>query len=200
MLPARRPVGADVTSRTDPGEPIVPDHTGRLSITSGMDAPFGEVRQIGVEGTGAYGAGLTRFLVSEGVKVVEVNRPDRQRRRRRGKSDTTDAEAAARAVLSGDAAVVPKTGGGQVEGLRALRIARRSARKARTQTALQIRDLVLTAPNTLRTNSNLSQRRSGPSAVPGSDAATQPIRSRPSNGPFASLVGATITSASNSPS
>ena len=110
----------------------------------------GELRQVGVEGTGAYGAGLSRLLVSEGVEVIEINRPDRQRRRRRGKSDTTDAEAAARAVLSGDATVTPKTGDGQVEGLRALRIARRSAVKARTQTALQIRDLTLTAPVALR--------------------------------------------------
>lgn len=111
---------------------------------------FGVLRQIGVEGTGAYGAGLARYLASEGVAVVEINRPDRQRRRRRGKSDTTDAEAAARAVLSGDAVVVPKAGNGQVEGLRALRIARRSALKARTQTTLQIRDLILTAPDRLR--------------------------------------------------
>lgn len=111
---------------------------------------FGVVRQVGVEGTGAYGAGLARHLTSDGIEVVEINRPDRQRRRRRGKSDTTDAEAAARAVLSGDATVVPKTANGQVEGLRALRIARRSARKARTQTGLQIRDLILTAPDTLR--------------------------------------------------
>lgn len=111
---------------------------------------FGVLRQVGVEGTGAYGAGLTRFLTAQGVEVVEINRPDRQRRRRRGKSDTTDAESAARAVLSGDAAVVPKAGTGPVEGLRALRIARRSALKARTQTALQIRDLILTAPDSLR--------------------------------------------------
>lgn len=111
---------------------------------------FGELRQVGIEGTGAYGAGLARYLISQDLEVVEVNRPDRQRRRRRGKSDTTDAEAAARAVLSGDADVTPKTGDGQVEGLRALRIARRSARKARTQAALQIRDLILTAPDTLR--------------------------------------------------
>ena len=53
---------------------------------------FGVLRQVGVEGTGAYGAGLTRFLTAQGVEVVEINRPDRQRRRRRGKSDTTDAE------------------------------------------------------------------------------------------------------------
>ena len=106
--------------------------------------------RVGVEGTGAYGAGLARFLAAEGVEVLEVNRPDRQLRRRRGKSDTVDAEAAARAALSGDATAVPKSGDGQVEGLRGLRIARRSAVKARTQAALQIRDLILTASDELR--------------------------------------------------
>lgn len=106
--------------------------------------------RVGVEGTGAYGAGLARFLAAAGVEVVEVNRPDRQLRRRRGKSDTVDAEAAARAALNGDATAVPKSGDGQVEGLRALRIARRSAVKARTQAGLQIRDLILTAPDELR--------------------------------------------------
>lgn len=139
------------------------DHIGRILGTGSFPATtagyrqllawmrrYGELRQVGVEGTGAYGAGLARHLAENGVEVIEVNRPDRQRRRRRGKSDTTDAEAAARAVLSGEAAVIPKTADGQVEGLRALRIARRSARKARIQTALQIRDLILTAPDGLR--------------------------------------------------
>jgi Transposase len=56
---------------------------------------FGQVMRVGVEGTGAYGAGLARYLAGQDVAVVEVNRPDRQARRRRGKSDTTDAEAAA---------------------------------------------------------------------------------------------------------
>lgn len=111
----------------------------------------GSVTRVGVEGTGAYGAGLCRHLTAEGVDVVEVNRPDRQRRRRRGKSDTVDAEAAARAALNGEATTVPKAGNGEVEGLRALRIARKSAIKARTQATLQIRDLVLTAPEDLRT-------------------------------------------------
>ncbi len=141
----------------------VVDHVGQILETSSFPATpagyrqllawlrrFGLVRAVGVEGTGAYGAGLARHLGRHGIDVIEVNRPDRQRRRRRGKSDTTDAEAAARAVLSGDATVTPKTGDGQVEGLRALRIARRSALKARTQTALQIRDLILTAPDALR--------------------------------------------------
>ncbi len=65
----------------------------------GWMCSFGELVRVGVEGTGAYGAGLTHHLAQEGVEVVEVNRPNRQARRRRGKSDTVDAEAAARAAL-----------------------------------------------------------------------------------------------------
>lgn len=111
---------------------------------------YGQVARIGVEGTGAYGAGLARYLTGEDVEVVEVNRPNRQTRRRRGKSDTTDAEAAARAALNGEADGRPKTAEGAVEALRALRVARHSALKARTQAANQIRDLVVTAPDDLR--------------------------------------------------
>lgn len=111
---------------------------------------FGTVACVGVEGTGSYGVGLTRHLVAAGIGVVEVNRPNRQLRRRRGKSDTVDAEAAARAAQSGDAAGVPKSAGGPVEGLRALRVARRSAVKARTQAGNQIRDLIVNLPDDLR--------------------------------------------------
>jgi transposase len=111
---------------------------------------FGQVARVGVEGTGAYGAGLARYLSGQGVTVLEVNRPNRQVRRRRGKSDTTDAEAAARAALNGEASGTPKAGDGPVEALRALRVARRSAMKARTQAANQIRDLIVTAPDELR--------------------------------------------------
>jgi transposase len=110
----------------------------------------GRLVRVGVEGTGAYGAGLARYLAGEGVVVIEVNRPDRQRRRRHGKTDTVDAEAAARAALNGDASGAPKSGDGQVESVRVLRLARRSAIKARTQAANQIRDLIVTAPDQLR--------------------------------------------------
>ncbi len=116
----------------------------------GWLAGHGTVVRVGVEGTGAYGAGLTRFLAGREVDVVEVNRPNRQHRRRRGKSDTADAEAAARAALNGDATAIPKAGDGRVEGLRAAKIAHRSAVKARTQAVLQTRDLVVTAPQGLR--------------------------------------------------
>ena len=71
---------------------------------------FGPIARAGVEGTGSYGAGLARYLTGHGITVVEVNRPNRQARRRRGKSDATDAEAAARAALNGEASVVPKAG------------------------------------------------------------------------------------------
>ena len=75
-----------------------------------------------------------------------MNRPNRQVRRRRGKSDTVDAEVAARATLSGDATAEPKAHNGAVEAIRMLRIARRSALKARTQATNQIHDLIVTAP------------------------------------------------------
>ena len=108
---------------------------------------FGRLGRVGIEGTGSYGAGLTRSLHAAGIDVVEVNRPDRQLRRRLGKSDPVDAEAAARTVLADRAAGVPKSSDGPVEGLRALRVARRSAIKARTQAGNQIRDLIVSAPS-----------------------------------------------------
>jgi len=111
---------------------------------------FGTLERVGVEGTGAYGAGLARYLADEGVEVVEVNRPNRQMRRQRGKSDAVDAEAAARAVLNGEAAVVPKSKDGLVESIRVIRVAFTSARNSRTRVTLQIRDLILTAPDQLR--------------------------------------------------
>ena len=76
---------------------------------------FGALVKVGVEGSGVYGAGLVRYLSAEEVEVFDVNRPNRQMRRRRGKSDTVDAEAAARAALNGEAAVVPKSHGPLIE-------------------------------------------------------------------------------------
>ena len=99
---------------------------------------FGEIRAFGVEGTGSYGAGLARFL-SPRHTVVEVNRPDRSTRRRKGKSDPTDAEMAARAVLAGAATVTPKSGEDKVEMIRALKSTKDSATKARTQAVNQMK-------------------------------------------------------------
>lgn len=108
---------------------------------------WGRVGQAGVEGTGSFGVNLTRFLVEQGLDVVEVTRPNRRSRRHLGKSDPLDAEVAARAVLSGEATAVPKSREGIVESIRVLHVARRSAIKARTQTGQQIRSLIITAPS-----------------------------------------------------
>jgi transposase len=111
---------------------------------------FGELTTVGVEGTGAWGAGLARFLTAAEVEVIEVQRPNRQHRRRHGKSDPVDAISAARAVLSGEATGSPKTAVGQVESIRLLQVARRSAIKARSQAANQIHAVITTAPEPLR--------------------------------------------------
>ena len=111
---------------------------------------LGEVSAFGVEGTGSYGAGLARFLTGRGHSVVEVNRPDRSTRFRKGKSDPTDAEMAARAVLAGVAGATPKSGEGEVEMIRMLKSAKDSAVKARTQAANQMKALIVTAPAQLR--------------------------------------------------
>ena len=110
----------------------------------------GDVVRVGVEGTGVYGAGLAQFLQQAGIELVEVDRPDRKTRRRHGKSDPVDAEAAARAAQSGRASGTPKTRGGRVDALRALRVARRSAVAVRADTQRRIRALVVTAPSQLR--------------------------------------------------
>jgi transposase len=112
---------------------------------------FGPIECVGIEGTGSYGAGLARWLRHHALVVVAVDRPNRRARRRHGKSDAVDAEAAARAAQAGTASGQPKAGDGDVEAIRALRIARRSAVKARTQAANQLHALVVTAPDALRT-------------------------------------------------
>lgn len=104
----------------------------------------------GIEGTGSYGYQLTRALQTAGLTVVEVNRPDRANRRRKGKSDPVDAEAAARAVLAGQATAIPKDREGAVEALRALTITRNSAVKATTTASHQIKALLVGADQTLR--------------------------------------------------
>jgi len=111
---------------------------------------FGAVARVGVEGTGAYGAGLARFLRARHLEVIEVDRPNRQLRRRAGKSDTIDAVEAARAALSGRASGIAKTADGDVEAIRVLMVARRSARDVRIKYLNQIRHLGFTAPDELR--------------------------------------------------
>nr|WP_328825900.1 transposase [Streptomyces ureilyticus] len=111
---------------------------------------FGALRRAGEECTGSYGAALARFLSREKTQVVEVNQPDRAMRRKRGKTDAVDAEAAARAVLSGHADVTPKTGEGPAADMRVLRLAKESAVKARTQAKNQLKAVLLGVDPTLR--------------------------------------------------
>ena len=111
---------------------------------------FGTVALVGVEGTGSYGAGLTRHITAAGVRVVEVDRAGRQDRRRAGKSDPLDAVSAARAAQSGRAAGAPKGRDGAVEAIRALMVAKRSARTERVQAINQARALITTGPEDLR--------------------------------------------------
>jgi transposase len=111
---------------------------------------FGSIDRVGVEGTGAYGAGLARFLCGAGVIVIEVGRPNRQARRAHGKSDTIDAIEAARAALSGRAHGVAKTADGNVEAIRVLLVAFRSGRDSRIKCLNQLRHLGFCAPDELR--------------------------------------------------
>ncbi len=111
---------------------------------------FGPLERVGVEGTGAYGAGLARHLRRQGVEVIEVDRPNRQLRRMQGKSDTVDAVEAGRAVLSGRASGIAKTADGNTEAMRALLIAKRSIRESRITCLNQIRHLGFCGPDALR--------------------------------------------------
>jgi transposase len=107
------------------------------------------VERIGVEGTGTYGVGWPAAPAC-GLQVLEVNRPDRSTRRRRGKSDPIDAQAAARATLAGVATTIPKTRDGQVVMIRVLRVARRGALKAQVAAAEQLHGMLYSAPEELR--------------------------------------------------
>ena len=115
-----------------------------------MAAQLRDPRAGGIEGTGAYGAGLTAFLQTEQVRLVEVDRPDRKARRWQGKSDPVDAEAAARAALGRVRTGTPKRRGGRVESLRALRVARRCAVAHRADLQRTLKMLLVTAPEQLR--------------------------------------------------
>lgn len=111
---------------------------------------WGAVTAVGVEGTGSYGAGLTRVLQAADLTVWEVNRPDRATRRSRGKSDPLDAQAAAVAVLAGRIAGPPRSRDSVSESIRVLHVTRRTAVKARTATWNALGQLLITGPDQLR--------------------------------------------------
>ena len=110
----------------------------------------GQIEAFGIEGTGSYGAGLARAVRRAGHHVVEVNRGDRRTRRAAGKSDTIDAEVAARSLLTGQSTAIPKTADGAVEMIRQLKITRDTAMKARTTAMNTLKQIIVQAPPVLR--------------------------------------------------
>lgn len=110
----------------------------------------GTLDRVGVESTGSWGAGLARHFAAAGVEVIEVDRPDRKERRANGKTDTIDAIAAARAVISGRATGRPKTRDGSVEAIRQLEIVYHGASKDRTRAINQFKAIIVAAPTGLR--------------------------------------------------
>ena len=119
---------------------------------------FDRVDVVAIESTGAYAAGLVRYLREHDIKVLEVNQPHAHTRRRRGESDPIDAEMAARLALAGKATTVPKQTHGIVESVRLLRATRASAVEARSAAMVQLSQLIITAPRKLR--EQLALRRS----------------------------------------
>ena len=111
---------------------------------------LGDLETFGIEGTGSYGVGLASFVRRQGLRVVEVNRCDRRKRRNNGKSDTLDAEAAARSVLAGVATGIPKTADGAAEMVRQIKIARDTAIKARTAAMTTLKTLLVNSPSRVR--------------------------------------------------
>ncbi len=101
-----------------------------------------------IEGTGSYGAGLSRYLHARGESVLEVSRVPRERRLR-GKDDALDAARTARAALASDTLALPRTGERR-EALRLLLVARRSAVDVRREALTQLRAVIVTAPELLR--------------------------------------------------
>jgi len=135
-------VGRELGDREFPTTPI--GYRDAMEFVSA----YGTVTVIGIEGTSSYGAGFTRVVSAAGIEVREVIRPERSARRMQGKSDPLDAYAAARAVLSGRANAAPKNE--QIEAIRALNNARRSAVKATTAAMNQIHHMLVTAPHAIR--------------------------------------------------
>lgn len=117
-----------------------------IDWAGGLGTPL----RFGIEGTGSYGRGLAAAVRRDGHDVVEVARPNRQDRHRRGKSDLLDAENAARAGLAGTAAAIPKADNGTVEMIRHLKVAKDAAVKARSAAMQSLKAILITAPAELR--------------------------------------------------
>ncbi len=144
----------------------------------------GPIEAFGIEGTGSYGAGLAGTVRRAGHRVMEVNRGDRRTRRAAGKSDTIDAEVAARSVLAGQSTAIPKTADGAVEMIRQLKVARDTAVKARTVAMITLKQIVVRAPAPLREALQDLTDRSLLTRCPDSVQAHSIRRPRPPSTPF----------------
>jgi transposase len=153
-ITSRRSISEERCWRPRALRPQTPGYAQALEWLSG----FGEIDTVAVESTGSYAAALVRYLREHNIAVVEVNQPHAHTRRRVGKRDPIDAEMAARLMLAGKANVTPKQTDGIIEAIRMLRVARNSAVKARATATLQIRDLIITAPQPLRDSSPSARR------------------------------------------
>ena len=111
---------------------------------------LGTIEAFGIEGTGSYGVGLASYVRRQALRVVEVSHCDRRKRRNNGKSDTLDAETAARSVLAGLATAVPKSADGAAEMVRQIKVARDTAVKARSAAIITLKTLIVNAPGELR--------------------------------------------------
>lgn len=135
------------------GTLTIPTDTGGFQQLLDWAGAFGRVLAFGIEGTGSYGATLTSFLRRSGHKVVEAGRPDRRLRRMNGKSDTLDAQNAARAVLAGLATATPKSADGEAEMIRQLKIAHDQAVEQRSSAMVTMKAMLVHAPDELRRQS-----------------------------------------------
>jgi transposase len=125
------------------------DARGYTQATRFADRHAPGARMWAIEGSGHYGAGLTRFLGERGDAVSEVGRSVRGERRLRGKDDPLDAIRAARSALATSVQLLPRAGQRQ-EALRLLLLARRSAVDVRRLALVQLRSVIVTAPERLR--------------------------------------------------
>ena len=129
---------------------LLPPQLVTLSCLHGQPRSAGS-HAFGVVGCGSYGSGLARFLRRHDQRVAEVARPPRRSDRRlSGKSDSLDAEHAARTVLAGDGTTIPKLADGQVESIRVVKIARDTAVKAQSTAIITLKAVLVTASDELR--------------------------------------------------
>jgi transposase len=125
------------------------DRSGYAELVTWAQA-LGHIEAFGIEGTGSYGVGLASYVRRQALRVVEVSHCDRRKRRSHGKSDTLDAETAARSVLAGLATSVPKSADGAAEMVRQIKIARDTAVKAKSAAIIALKTLLVNAPSELR--------------------------------------------------